>query len=71
MHCSQETLKTIRNIATKLTNPSKLKGKPAVATRNENLTTKPTTSNAQTYTDKLKANLSEPQKRPATSKTKN
>ena len=58
-------LQAIRNIAIKLTI------KPASATRNEKLTTKPTTSNAQTYADKLRANVSQPRRRPTTSKTKN
>ena len=65
MYCSQVTLsypkysiKTEESI------------KPAATTRNEKLTTKPTTSNAQTYADTVKAHLSQPQERPNTSKTK-
>jgi hypothetical protein len=64
-------IQAVRKITTKLTNPSKQKSEPAAATRNEKLTTKPTTSNAQTYADKVKVNLLQPQKRHITSKTKN
>ena len=63
-------LQAIRNKASKPKNPSNQKCKPTAATRNEKLTTNPTTSNTQKYADTVKAHLSQPQKRPYPSKTK-